>query len=939
MDLFSQTGDFKLFYSLNNHYMSTSRVKTSFLFLILLGSMFIQSCATGSSDDNNKVDCSDGEVLCGDSCVDLNTNTSHCGSCNLGCETSEICVTGACQCKEGEFPCGDVCVDLNANSLHCGSCDNQCENGESCLVGECAASCENECPEVGDSECVDKSVRTCGEYDNVDSCLEWSDPAPCDTGFMCNTDGTECVNDCGDFCDDFSIILLPDTQYYTDHMVDDDNNIYYKQTQWIVDTKDQYNTKFVIHLGDITNRNLDFEWDIASKAHQTLDDADVPYSIMPGNHDYSPINPLSRGGTKLNQYFGVDRFQSKPWYGGSFQGRSENNYTLFNGGDSQFMVLSLEHAPRKDALCWANNVISEHPDHRVIIVTHCYLTHGANYASCANGYDVIGGSGATVWDELVSRHSNIFMVLSGHVGDSEYRADIGINGNIVHQILTDYQFEVPCSAGSFDLCDNHCGTSESTGNGWLRRLVFSPSNDTIGIETYTVVTGEQSIFPGGVDKFFCSSVNVNGHDEYDESPAMADHHYTIAYDMTAATSEYQYQTNNSERFSDQTVNSAGSGNQVNPTVAMNKTGDFVVSWDDDTSSSDGAGNFDIYARGFKRGGCECVEDIFVNSTISAEQQNQQSVAIDANGNFVVVWRDDNDGNDLGQIYARGFNADGTEKFGIITVNSTAAGDQKNPSVAINETGDFVVVWEDNSDDTDGAGNYDIYARGFNLDGSERFGDLLVNTVNSGQQRFPAITINSSGVFVVVWEDDADGNGGYQIKARGFGLSGSETFAPMTVNSVPDGQQLKPDVAIDSSGNFAVVWEDDQDNNGTFQVLARGFTSTGTETFSDMTVNSVSTGQQLVPAIAMTSTGDFVVVWEDNSQSSYGTQIFARGFTSTGVERFSDVTINSDKDGEHKNPDVAIDENGGFVVAWQDDVDNNGYWEIVTKGMFQNAQNP
>ena len=103
---------------------------------------------------------------------------------------------------------------------------------------------------------------------------------------------------------------------------------------------------------------------------------------------------------------------------------------------------------------------------------------------------------------------------------------------------------------------------------------------------------------------------------------------------------------------------------------------------------------------------------------------------------------------------------------------------------------------------------------------------------------------------VVWEDDQDRNGFYQIYARGFNANGSQKFADFTVNSVASGQQLKPGIAMAAEGDFVVVWEDDQDRNGYYQIYARGFNANGGQTFADITVNIVASGQQRRPAIAM-----------------------------------------------------------------------------------------
>jgi len=75
--------------------------------------------------------------------------------------------------------------------------------------------------------------------------------------------------------------------------------------------------------------------------------------------------------------------------------------------------------------------------------------------------------------------------------------------------------------------------------------------------------------------------------------------------------------------------------------------------------------------------------------------------------------------------------------------------------------------------------------------------------------------------VVTWEDDADDNGKYQVMARGFTSLGAEAFPDLTVNKESAGQQLNPSVAIASDGGFVVAWEDDMDNNGVYQILSRG----------------------------------------------------------------------------------------------------------------------
>jgi len=303
------------------------------------------------------------------------------------CDDSNTCTTDACDSVEG-------CVFID-NADACDDGD-PCTGGDICQAGACAGA---PLPpgQVNIDECICETDADCQPY---------NDGSPCSGTLECIGATGTCgvVPGSAINCDEFSIILIPDTQYYTCKLPDSFDNTYYKQMQWIVDWQDAFGIEFAIHLGDITHHNVDSEWDIADNAHSILDAAGVPYSVVPGNHDYYPSSTFSRSQTKFNDYFGSDRFQGETWYGGSYGSGNENNYTFFEIGQMEFMVLSVEHAPRKDILCWANDLISSHPSRRVIIVTHCYLTHdGAYNMGCAGGYDIPGGSGLTVWDELASR--------------------------------------------------------------------------------------------------------------------------------------------------------------------------------------------------------------------------------------------------------------------------------------------------------------------------------------------------------------------------------------------------------------------------------------------------------------------------------------------------------------------------------------------------------
>ncbi len=91
--------------------------------------------------------------------------------------------------------------------------------------------------------------------------------------------------------------------------------------------------------------------------------------------------------------------------------------------------------------------------------------------------------------------------------------------------------------------------------------------------------------------------------------------------------------------------------------------------------------------------------------------------------------------------------------GEFSVNTTVAGNQDTPDVAVNDSGDFVVVWQGPDASNDG-----VYAQVFRADGSRLGREVAVNTTTQGNQAAPSVGMSASGRYAVAWTGDAqDGN--------------------------------------------------------------------------------------------------------------------------------------------------------------------------------------
>jgi hypothetical protein len=136
-------------------------------------------------------------------------------------------------------------------------------------------------------------------------------------------------------------------------------------------------------------------------------------------------------------------------------------------------------------------------------------------------------------------------------------------------------------------------------------------------------------------------------------------------------------------------------------------------------------------------------ETLVNQTTTGTQQtvttSGKQIASDASGNYAVVWEDTSSGSS--EIYARKYAADGTAATNAFLVNTTTGDTQDAPSIAMDASGNFVVVWKSGTQDGSG---YGIYAQRYNASGVAQGGEFLVNTTTANDQISPAIAMNASG---------------------------------------------------------------------------------------------------------------------------------------------------------------------------------------------------
>jgi hypothetical protein len=154
-----------------------------------------------------------------------------------------------------------------------------------------------------------------------------------------------------------------------------------------------------------------------------------------------------------------------------------------------------------------------------------------------------------------------------------------------------------------------------------------------------------------------------------------------------------------------------------------------------------------------------------------------SARVLSNGDVAVTWAAPGSGGT--DVYAAVITPDGAAVVAPFIVHSSVAGGQIRPELAVLDTGDIVMVWEDGLGDGSGSS---IMARLFDGAGTAQGPAFVVNQGTAGDQQGPSVASIGDGRFVVTWEG-VDG-----VKAR---LYDTDDLAPSPLFSRPGTLDLSP----------------------------------------------------------------------------------------------------------------------------------------------------
>lgn len=227
-------------------------------------------------------------------------------------------------------------------------------------------------------------------------------------------------------------------------------------------------------------------------------------------------------------------------------------------------------------------------------------------------------------------------------------------------------------------------------------------------------------------------------------------------------------------------------NQRSSAVAAFPNGNFIVTWISELQNSSatvdstgtvlaGYNSVDAYARVFNSSGVGQTGEFQVNT--STNRCSAPSVAVASDNAYTIVWAqmDGANANNGWDIFSRSYSSAGIGGL-VQYVNSQLYGDQVNPQITSLGT-DYMVVWTSYGQDGSHEG---VYGQFMHEDGSFSGSEQLVNTTKINAQKYPCVTSDGGGRFLVAWTSFMGLTTGMDIEAQAY----SKVAQPLVAPSAP-----------------------------------------------------------------------------------------------------------------------------------------------------------
>lgn len=187
-------------------------------------------------------------------------------------------------------------------------------------------------------------------------------------------------------------------------------------------------------------------------------------------------------------------------------------------------------------------------------------------------------------------------------------------------------------------------------------------------------------------------------------------------------------------------------------------------------------------------------------------------------------------------------------------------------------------------------------------------EFRVNTVTAYAQDHPNITALKEGGFVVVWQSDEQDGDGYGVYAQRYTANGTVVGTEFPVNTSMMSNQVSPRTAALQDGGFVVTWQSAADED----IYGQRYAADGTAAGTEFRINTTTLGYQINPDIAVLNNGDFMVIWKTAYSEADG--LYGQRYAANGTSIGNEFNLNVATTSQYWLRVAALNK-GDFVVVW------------------------
>ncbi len=348
--------------------------------------------------------------------------------------------------------------------------------------------------------------------------------------------------------------------------------------------------------------------------------------------------------------------------------------------------------------------------------------------------------------------------------------------------------------------------------------------------------------------------------------------------------------------------SLAGGHAFVPRVAMDDNGNAIIVWRQNVGTE-----WHIFKSEYRNG--VWTHPGSLNDHISPDGQicYDSRVAMDNNGNALIVWHEKDDANY--QIFKSEYR-NGTWTHPASFSDNISPGDQdaRHSQVAMDNNGNALIVWEQNN-----GTDWQIFKSEYS-GGAWTHPALLKDSISpKGEDAHePQVAMDDNGAALIVWSQfDGSRNQIFMSEYRGHDWTHP---ASLSDKISPDGQNAEtPQVAVNNAGKAIIVWS--QSDGTAMQIFKSEYGKLGWSHPVTLSNNISPDGRNAIaPQASMDNSGNIIVVWYQDD--GFNSQVFVSEYRNSTWTHPVSLHDNISPDGlDVEEARAAMDDRGNAVIVW------------------------